>query len=279
MPTSIAVIGLGIIGSRCADKLADAGLKVRTWNRTPKNKACSAASASIAAKHADYISLYLKDDVAVRKVFASLENTLTSEQTILNHSTIDLDTTQWLAQKCQEIGCSFLDAPFTGSKVAAGQGALVYYVGGDADLLERARPVLEVTSKEIKHLGAIGSATIIKIATNLISATTVQALSEALAITDAYDIPADVLIESVTSNACGSPLAAMKLPTMASGDFETHFSMENMLKDSRFAIQLAQDKGLIIPGMQTTAHAMEQRCKKGDAQLDFSALFKAYQTH
>lgn len=278
MPTTIAVIGLGIIGSRCADNLSRAGFHIRTWNRTPKNRPDSVDTASDAVKEADCIALYLKDGIAVREVFHTFKNTLTPNQTVVNHSTIDLDTTHWLAQKCQEIGCAFLDAPFTGSKVAAGQGALVYYVGGDSETLECIRPVLEATSKEIKHLGPIGSATVVKIATNLISATTVQALSEALAITTAYDIPADVLIESVTSNACGSPLAAMKLPTMASGDFETHFSLENMLKDSGFALQLAQDKDLNVPGIQATAHAMEEGCKKGDAQLDFSALFKAYHT-
>ncbi|BDS04987.1 2-hydroxy-3-oxopropionate reductase [Oceaniferula spumae] len=277
LPT-VAVFGLGIIGSRCADQLLNQGYHVKTWNRTPKERADSESDPISAAEGADYLAFYLKDGIALREVFSSIQNQLKPSQTVLNHSTVDLETTKWLAEQCEEIGCSFLDAPFTGSKVAAGQGALVYYVGGDSEVLESARQVLEITSKEIKPLGPVGSATVVKIATNLISASTVQALAEALAITNAYGIQPEVLTESVASNASGSVLASMKLPTMAIGDYDTHFSLENMLKDSRFALQLAGDAGLETPGIQATSAAMEAQCKKGHAHLDFSALFKAYDT-
>ena len=277
MSHSIAILGLGIIGSRCADQLVHSDFSVRTWNRTPKDRPDFKLTASEAVQGVDVVSIYLKDGIAVREVFESIKSSLSPNQLILNHSTIDLETTSWLAQQCQEMGCSFLDTPFTGSKVAASQGALVYYVGGDESTLETARPVLEVTSKEIKHIGPIGSATVIKLATNLISASTVQALSEALALTISHGIEADVLTDAVASNACASPLAAMKLPAMASGNYETHFSLENMLKDSKFALQLAQSASLELPGIQAVSNAMSDRCKKGDAQLDFSALFKAYQ--
>ena len=276
MNTKVSILGLGIIGSRCADCLSQKNYTVRTWNRTPKKRTDSVPTAAEAVTDADFIALYLKDGIAVREVFAAIKSTLKPAQTILNHSTVDLKTTRWLADQCQEMGCAFLDSPFTGSKVAAENGALVYYVGGDTPTLEKSRFILEATSKEIKHLGPVGSATVIKLATNLISASTVQALAEALAITTAHNIAPDVLTDAVASNACGSVLATMKLPTMADGDFDTHFSLENMLKDSRFAIQLAKDAGLHTPGIQATSDAMAAGCKKGDAQLDFSALFKAY---
>lgn len=276
MNSQIAVLGLGIIGSRSADQLSQAGHSVKTWNRTPKNRDDSTESPGDAVRNADFIALYLKDGIAVREVFENIRHVLSAEQTILNHSTIDLDTTRWLDDQCRQMGCAFLDAPFTGSKVAAANGALVYYVGGNCETLENAQPVLKATSKEIKHLGPVGSATIIKLATNLISASTVQALSEALAITSAQGIDPGVLTDAVASNACGSVLASMKLPTMAREDFDTHFSLENMLKDSRFALQLAQESGLNTPGIQATSEAMANGCKKGDDQLDFSALYKAY---
>jgi len=275
---TVAVFGLGIIGSRCADQLHKHGYSVKTWNRTPKERADSVESPVLAADGADFLTFYLMDGIALREVFTSIQSTLRAEQTVLNHSTVDLETTKWLETQCQEIGCRFLDAPFTGSKVAAGDGALVYFVGGDPEVLEHSRKVMEATSKEIQLLGPVGSATVVKIATNLISASTVQALSEALAITTANGIEPEVLIESVASNVCGSILASMKLPTMASGDFDTHFSLENMFKDSRFALELASQAGLETPGIAATSAAMEAGCKKGNASLDFSALYKAYQT-
>lgn len=275
LPT-VAVYGLGIIGSRCADQLAKKGYTVRTWNRTPKPRKDSHPDPATTAQNADFHSFYLKDGIALREVFNQLRGELKPTHTILNHSTVDLKSTQWLAAQCAEIGCHFLDIPFTGSREAAAQAALVYYAGGDSEVLEKARPLLEATSKEIKHLGPVGSATIIKIATNLISASTVQALAEGLAITTAHGIAPELFTEAVASNASGSVLASMKLPTMAAGDYDTHFSMENMHKDSQFALQLAESKNLDTPGIRVTSEAMGNQCKKGHAHLDFSALFKAY---
>ncbi len=273
---TIAVYGLGIIGSRCADLLSEADYTVRTWNRTAKPRDDSFSDPGTTASGAQFLSFYLKDGIALREVFTAIKTQLQPEQIVMNHSTVDLESTEWLASQCAEIGCRFLDAPFTGSREAAAQGALVYYVGGEVSVLDHVRSVLEVSSKEIKHLGPVGSATVVKIGTNLISASTVQALAEALAITKAHGITPETFTDAVASNASGSVLASMKLPAMAAGNYDTHFSMENMLKDSQFALQLASKAGLDTPGIRTTSEAMTEQCKKGNAHLDFSALFKAY---
>ncbi len=276
MNKSISVFGLGIIGSRCADNLTKAGYQVTTWNRNPKNRMDEASSAIEAANNSEHLALYLKDGVACREVFESIRSKITPDHVIINHSTIDLDTTLWLASECESIGCTYLDCPFTGSKVAAQNGELVYYFGGEESLLEKYRDLLEVTSKEIIPVGKIGNATIIKITTNLISASTVQALSESLAIATAHGIPADSLISAVAGNACGSALAAMKMPTMHSGDYDTHFSLDNMLKDAKFALQLADQAKLSTPGIATTTKVMQDLCNKGSAELDYSALYRQF---
>jgi len=277
LPT-VAIYGLGVIGSRCADQLAQNGNIVQTWNRTPKARNDAFPDPAAAMVGADFLSFYLKDGIALREVFTALREKLRPEQIIMNHSTVDLASTQWLAKQCAELGCAFLDAPFTGSKDAAAQGALVYYVGGDEKVIEQARQVLEVTSKEIQHLGAIGSATVVKIGTNLISASTVQALAEALAITKAHGIEPEIFADAVASNASSSITSSMKLPNMINGDYSTHFSMKNMLKDSKFALQLAEEAGLEAPGILATSEAMSHQCDMGNADLDFSALFKKYES-
>lgn len=234
------------------------------------------ADAEEAAKASQVLAFYLKDGKACRETFEAIHPALTSAHTIINHSTIDLETTKWLADECGKLGIDYLDCPFTGSKVAAQNGQLVYYFGGDAAVLEKLRPVLEVTSKEIIPLGKVGDATIVKIATNLISASTVQALSEAMAIAAAHGVSPETFIPAVTSNACGSPLAAMKLPTMAAGDYDTHFSLDNMRKDSVFALELAEQAKLSTPGITTTSSMMATLCEKGFADLDYSALYKQF---
>ena len=273
----MAVFGMGIIGSRCADNLAEAGIDIRTWNRTIKGRNDEAKSAADAAKGAAVVAFYLKDGVACREVFEQISESLSECKILLNHSTIDLETTLWLAAECEALDVAFLDCPFTGSKVAAQNGELVYYVGGDEILLEQYREILEITSKEVIPVGKVGNATVIKVATNLISASTVQALSESLAIATANGIPAESFISAVEGNACGSVLAAMKLPTMVEGDYDTHFSLDNMLKDAKFAIKLAEDANLKTPGIETTANVMNELCENGSASLDYSALYRQFE--
>lgn len=273
----VAVFGLGIIGSRCAENLSKAGHEVVVWNRTPKGLANEAGSARDAAAGAEVLAFYVKDGIALREVFAAIEDRLRPEQVVMNHATVDLETTQWIAAQCAELGCGFLDCPFTGSKDASAAGQLVYYVGGSPKLIDAMRPVLEATSKEVKVVGEAGSATVIKIATNLISAQVVQALSEALAITGAYGVDRQLLVDAVASNACGSALAKMKMPLMVAGDYDAHFSVENMRKDSGFALELARSAGLETPGIAVANEVMTRRCAEGDGELDFCAMYRQFE--
>ena len=134
-PTDIrvAVLGLGIIGSRACARLADANWQVTCWNRTPQGTPHEAATPEEAIHDAGIISIYLKDVPAVREVFGRIEGFLKPGQIILNHATVDLETTLWLEEVCLAHGCYFLDTPFTGSKIASANGQLVYYIGGDQD--------------------------------------------------------------------------------------------------------------------------------------------------
>lgn len=271
-----AVLGLGIIGSRALSRLQEAGWDVKAWNRTPKQLPGEVGSAVEAIQGADVISLYLKDREAVRSIAGEIAPHLTEGQILLNHATVDLDTTRWLAQLAADRGCRFLDVPFTGSKNASAGGQLVYYTGGDPELVKTVEPYLMVTAKSLLPCGDVGSATVVKLATNLISASTVQALAEALAVSVKHGVSSGVFLEAVSLNAHASGLSAMKLPGMASGDFDTHFSMANMWKDSRYALALAGEVDLETPGIRAVSDRMGELCQEGLGDLDFSALAKPY---
>ena len=152
-----------------------------------------------------------------------MRGALTPEHVILNHSTIDLATVGKLSLMCSAIGCTYVDCPFTGSRLPAEKGELVYYAGTDSSTLDRVRPVLEHSSRDILHLGGIGAGTVVKLVTNMVSATMVQSLSEALAITQAYGISPQLLGQAISRNVIASPLASFKLPLMAERNFSTHF--------------------------------------------------------
>jgi 3-hydroxyisobutyrate dehydrogenase/glyoxylate/succinic semialdehyde reductase len=274
----IAVVGLGIIGSRAAARLAGTGV-VRCWNRTPKGLPGECATLGEAVGPARWVLLYLKDSDAVREVAAHVfEAPPLAGRVLVNHSTVDLATTRWLAEKCAEHGIAFLDCPFTGSREAAASGALVYYAAGPDDWIDRAEPLLLKTASSVLRCGPVGSATVLKLVTNLISACTVQALAESLATATRHGISPELLIEAVSRNASGSPLAAMKLPTMARGEFEAHFSLSNMLKDSRYALDLAAAAGLDTPALATVSQRMARLCEAGLGDRDYSALAAPYLT-
>jgi 3-hydroxyisobutyrate dehydrogenase/glyoxylate/succinic semialdehyde reductase len=275
--SSVAVLGLGIIGSRARARMVAAGWQVKCWNRTPRGLPGETATPEDAACGVGLIAIYLKDGPAVRAIMERLSPTLLPGQTLLNHSTVDLATTLWLADECARVGCGFLDVPFTGSKLAAENGQLVYYTGGSHALLEEVEPLLRATCRELVPCGGIGTATVVKLVTNLISACTVQALAEALALATSHGVSAECLTRAVAGNFCGSPLAAFKLPCMAGGDFDTHFSLDNMRKDSRYALDLARSVGMEVPAIEAVSERMTELCDRGLGGLDYCAVAKAYQ--
>lgn len=272
----VAVLGLGIVGSRVRELLVGAGYSVACWSRTQRGLDGEVETPDAAVEGADLISLYLKDVAMVREVFAKAMAGLKPGTIVMNHSTIDLATTLWLAEQCAAKSCEFLDAPFTGSKDASAAGQLLYYTGGDEGLVEKVSDFLAVSSKGRIHCGGIGTATVTKLGTNLISACTVQAMSEALAIAMKHGVKPEVFTEAAIKNGSGSALMAMKYPGMLAGDFEPHFTMANMWKDSRYALSLAESAGVDLPAISAVSARMGEMCEDGCADLDFSALAKAY---
>lgn len=269
----VGVIGLGIIGSRVAENLRKAKYNVLVWNRTVKPEPNFLASPREVAEVTSFIQIFVRDDEALLRVMSDLEPALEAHHTVLVHSTVSPAAMKKAAAIANDKGASFLDAPFTGSKIAAEKGELVYYIGGLDPVLEKSRKVLEASSKKILHFGQnAGDATVLKIATNLVSSSIVEALAEALAITKAHGIAPEQLLEALIPNANCSTLVTMKLPTMISGNFEPHFSLGNMLKDAHYAQTLAKQKGLRTPVLDATASAMEKAAKEGHEDLDFSIV-------
>jgi 3-hydroxyisobutyrate dehydrogenase-like beta-hydroxyacid dehydrogenase len=273
----VAVLGLGIVGSRVRASLIGAGYPVSCWSRTQRGLDGEKNTPQEAVAGADLVSIYLKDVPMVREVFGRVKTALKKDTLVMNHSTIDLSTTLWLAEQCAAKGCNFLDAPFTGSKDAAAAGQLLYYIGGDEELVEKVSDFLAVSSKGRIHCGEIGTGTVTKLGTNLISACTVQAMCEALTIAKKHGVKPEVFTEAAIRNGSGSPLMAIKYPSMLAGDFEPHFTMANMWKDSRYALALAESAGVELPAIAAVSARMGEMCEKGSGDEDFSAMVKAYE--
>lgn len=269
------VIGLGIIGSRVAARLAASKFPLSVWNRTQRDfpgLPPVAADPAGVARQADILQIFVADDAALRGVVSSMLPELAPRHLVLSHATVAPETVRELAAVCGASGAAFLDAPFTGSRDAAAQGMITYYIGGDEAALERSRPVLEASARSIVPLGSVGAASAVKIATNIVAAAAAVSLAEAVNLLRANGVDPAVLPEVLENNAARSGVTDLKLPCMLQEDFAPRFSAKNMRKDLRLAVAAA------TPGRRDLTAAMlrlyELACQQGRGEEDFAAVVK-----
>jgi len=273
----VGLIGLGIIGSRVAESLKGAGKQVYVWSRTPKPVANFLSSPEEVAGLSDIVQLFTPDEKALLEVIKNMRPALTKRHVIINHSTSDPEAVVEAYQIVRETGAAFLDCPFTGSRDAAEKGTLVYYAGGDPQVLDRVRPILEVSAKEIVYLGRVGEASVIKIATNMISAATMEIVAEAYGMIEAAGIDPARLQEAINHNGCRSPLIDAKLASVIKGDYEPHFTLKHLFKDIQYALKMGKSLNVDQPALTTTANVVYKTIKSGKGDLDFSVLAERFQ--
>jgi 3-hydroxyisobutyrate dehydrogenase-like beta-hydroxyacid dehydrogenase len=274
---AVGVIGLGIIGSRVAANLRRAGYEVWVWNRSPKAEPNFLSSAAELAEVADTLLLFVADGPALLETLRLLEPSLAARHLVIAHPTIAPKEMREAAELVARTSAGFLEAPFTGSRDAAEAGQIVYYVAGAPELLERARPVLGASSKSILEIGAeVGQASLVKLATNLVAAATVEALAEAVALVDGGGVAPSKFLAAYAQNAVRSATGDMKLSCMAGDDFEPRFALKHMFKDVQLALAAGRDAGIDLPAAAASAGALMAGIQRGWGDLDFSAVAKHY---
>jgi len=270
------VLGLGIIGQRVVNNLRERGYHVFVWNRTPRPVPNFVGSPAEVAELCDYIQIFVSDDDALLQMIQRMMPNLTAHHIVMAHCTVSPDTMRAAAEMAARRGAHLLDCPFTGSKTAAEKGELVYYVGGDEAALSRARPILEASSKEIIEIGRVGDATTVKVATNMVTAASVQAAAEALALVSKSGLPAEKFAAAMKNNGSYSATLDMKLPMMMEGNFEPHFSVKHMLKDIVIATRLARGFGIEFGATDASRHGLTEEMRQGRGDSDYSSLFRQY---
>src|SRR3954451_20553809 len=273
---NIGVLGLGIIGQRVVSNLREHGFHVFVWNRTPKPVPNFVRSPAEVAELCDYVQVFVSDDDALLQMMQRMTPNLTANHIIMAHCTVSPDTMRAAAEMAERRNARLLDCPFTGSKTAAENGQLVYYVGGDETALQQVRPILEASSKEIIEIGKVGDATTVKVATNMITAASVQAAAEALALISKSGLPAEKFAAAMKNNGSNSATLDMKLPMMMEGNFEPDFSVKHMLKDVVIATRLARNFGIEFGANDASRHGLTEEMRQGRGDADYSSLFRQY---
>lgn len=270
---NIAVLGLGTIGSTWAKHLIADGHKVLCWNRTPKDFP-NFVSIDEAVTGAEVIFIIVADPPAVESVLTRIKPKLKAGQLVVQSSTISAKWTRIFAAEVNKTGAMFLEAPFTGSKPAAEQRQTVYYLGGEASVVEKARPVLKSLSSAILHIGPIGSASSLKLAMNINIAGVAQVLCESLMLSRRAGIPDDIYFSALARNPAHSGLSDVKEPKLRQGDYSPQFSLKHMAKDLRLALETAADLSLSLEQTGHLKDIYDQGMARGWKDDDFIGLLR-----
>jgi 3-hydroxyisobutyrate dehydrogenase len=282
--TTIAFLGLGVMGGGMAGRLLSGGFTVSVWNRNPDRaeplRAAGARLASSprdAATGADVIISMVADDAAARQVWMGDEGVLAGAKDgaiFIESSTVSPEWIAELATAAQAQHCVVLDAPVTGSRVQAASGELLFLVGGGSAAVDRVRPVLAPMSRDVLHVGPLGSGARLKLINNFICGAQAAALAEGIALAEKSGLNLDAALTVLQNGAPGSPLVKAVSTRMASRDYTVFFKLALMRKDLDYAATEAANHGLDLTTAKN-ARALFDRAIDKWGESDFSAVIES----
>jgi len=282
----IGFIGLGTMGLPMAQCLLRCGHVLHGWDANPRcleNFANRADSIEQLARGCDVFITMLPEAEHVNEVVDHLlEFCAGSDCLFIDCSTIDVDSTRDLAARLGTRGHGFVDAPVSGGREAAEKGALSFMLGGEADAIARARPLLEDMGSKLIEFGAAGSGQAAKACHNMICGITALGVCESFALADALDLDLQRFFELcsgaaaqswILENRCPVPGPAPAAP--ASNDYAPGFAARLMAKDLGLAQQAALASGQATEFGSAAARRFREFVDSGNGELDFSAIYRS----
>ena len=279
---NIAFLGLGIMGNGMARNLIKGGHTVTVYNRTrsraeelEKDGARVADSPREAAQNADVVICIVAEDKASRAVWLGENGALASVKPntlLIDSSTLTPAWVRELGELARTQHCQFLDAPVTGSKPQAANGELGFFVGGDAEALERARPYLMLMGKTIHHLGPNGSGAMMKLINNLIGGVEQTVLVEAISLAEASGLDVNQVASVLTASPVSPILFQRKLPQLLARNYDAAFSLRLMHKDLTYALAEGADHNIPLPTVAAARELMRVALAQGMGEQDVMVL-------
>ena len=231
-----------------AVNLVKAGHEVTVWNRTPREVegATTAATPAEAAKDKDAVWVCVSDTKAVQAVLfgpgGAIEG-LASGTIVVDSSTISPSASLLFMEGLQEKGCEFLDAPVTGSKIAAESGQLIFMIGGAPHNIERVEPCLRAMGKKVIHMGDNGKGLSAKLAQNMNIVFIYEGLCESLTLAKKLGVPPEKMFELIEASMIRSGVAEYKKPFILNQDYSPNFPLKLMHKDMHLMMDAAKENG------------------------------------
>ncbi|QXX85358.1 NAD(P)-dependent oxidoreductase [Acinetobacter lwoffii] len=278
--TKIAFLGMGLMGTRMATRLLQAGFQVAVWNRTPA--ACyPLLDLGATALSLDQIANYpvilscLADDQAVQSVFAQIEPYLVAEQVIVDFSSLSVQQTQALAAQAQAKKVIWIDSPVSGGTAGAEQGSLVIFAGGNAATIENLNPIYAVLSQRVTRMGDTGTGQATKICNQLIVAANSTLIAEAVALAGLAGVDTRLLAPALAGGFADSKPFQILAPRMATQTFEpVQWKVQTLSKDLNNAVQLAQSFDLDVPVATQALTQLHAHQAQGFAEADLATVIQ-----
>lgn len=281
MTLKAAFIGLGAMGTPMAGHLKAHGLLHAVASRTQANadavaKELGVAAPSLAdiAAQCDVIALCVTADADVLATVDALAPHIRKGAIVVDHSTVAPDTAKRAAARLAQAGAFFLDAPVSGGVEGAKNGKLSVMVGGDADVLERARPVLEAYALRVTHLGDVGAGQATKAVNQVLVAGIAQGVCEGLALAEALGLDPERLLPTLGAGAAGNWFLEKRGATMLRNEFSVGFKLALLHKDLGIVRGIAEQAGTNRSVIERSLADYAELMSQGHGDDDISGLIR-----
>jgi 3-hydroxyisobutyrate dehydrogenase len=284
MAETVAILGLGTMGGGMAANLLKAGFSLTVYNRTTAKAqtlvdagARLASTPAEAAKGVSIIISMLADDAASRAVWLGKDGALAAADKgaiLIESSTVSPAWIAELAGHAAQRGLELLDAPVTGSRMQAASAQLSFLVGGSDRALEAATRVLEAMSKEIVHLGPVGSGAKLKLINNFLCGVQIASLAEGLTWIERSGLDREKALSFLKTGAGGSPLIGAISERMVNHNYTVNFLLKLMTKDLQYAQNEAAHCNVDLTTAEVARELFEVAIAKGFGDADMSSVIE-----
>ncbi len=281
---TVAFIGLGVMGYPMAGHLKTRGNhEVCVYNRTPAKAqkwtdefgGAAATTPRAAAEGADFVFCCVGNDDDLRMVTTGPDGAfhgMKEGAIFIDNTTASAQVARELAAEAENRGCGFLDAPVSGGQAGAENGVLTVMVGGETEVFDRAKPVIEAYARMVGHMGGVGAGQLTKMVNQICIAGLLQGLSEGIHFGKAAGLDISAVVDVISKGAAGSWQMENRHETMDRGEYDHGFAVDWMRKDLSIVLDEARNNGASLPVTALVDQFYREVQKMGGNRWDTSSL-------
>jgi 2-hydroxy-3-oxopropionate reductase len=278
----VGYIGLGLMGKSIARNILKAGFPVVVHNRSRaavdelvSEGAVAANSSQEVASQVDIIFTNLPDSPDVEKVVLGENGIIEGARAgliVIDNSTIKPASARMIAEKLKEKNIFSLDAPVSGGDIGARNATLTIMVGGEAEALEKAMPILKAMGKTITLVGDAGAGQVAKAANQIMVAAQMVAMGELLVFSKKAGVDPRKVVDAIKAGAAQCWALDIKTPRLFDGNREPGFKSYMQLKDMNIVLETAKEYNVPISATEENTKLYQQMIDMGMGELDNSAV-------